>query len=201
MDYTTWPTVVVVDVEGNGANPPDLVEVATIPVVGGHAQASQAVSHLICPPGPITRFATDIHGLTDAAVASCPPWIEIAEQVRTRLDGVWIAAHNAIVDYRVLSAHLPGWAPAGVIDTLRLARAVYPDAARHTLDAMITHAAIDLSAVAGQRHRAGYDAHAAALLLLALAEHYDTFDALTSVAVPTALRTRQAPHTEEPTLW
>ncbi|WP_375546842.1 hypothetical protein [Streptomyces gossypii] len=36
-------------------------------------------------------------------------------------------ARHAGVDYRVLTRHLPGWEPAGVLDTLRLARATYTD--------------------------------------------------------------------------
>ncbi|MGW5689333.1 hypothetical protein [Nonomuraea sp. NPDC003754] len=33
MDFGIWPPLFIVDVEGSGATPPDLVEVATIPIV------------------------------------------------------------------------------------------------------------------------------------------------------------------------
>ncbi|MFD7019052.1 hypothetical protein [Streptomyces sp. NPDC059161] len=55
-------------------------------------------------------------------LADSPAWTEIADQVHTCLGTAWICVHNAHVDYRVLKAHLPWWEPAGVIDTLRLAK-------------------------------------------------------------------------------
>ena len=201
MDYSTWPRLIVLDVEGNGATPPDLVEFATVPLDTGIVQAGQAYSTLIRPPRPITWHATKVHGLTDEDVANAPTWSELASTVRERLQGAWIAAHNASVDHRVLAAHLPDWQPAGVIDTLRLSRAVYPEAPRHTLDAMITRAGIEVAGLTGQRHRASYDAHAAALLLLTLAEHYTDFDALAEVAIPAGLRKLTDKNSEEQTLW
>ncbi|MFG2845365.1 exonuclease domain-containing protein [Kitasatospora sp. NPDC048296] len=187
MDYNTWPRVFVVDVEGNGAQPPDLVEVAAIPVDNGRPDSSAARSTLVRPPRPITQLAVEVHGITNQAVASAPPWAQIGGQVRADLEGAWIAAHNAHVDHGVLLRHLPGWQPAGVLDTLRLARATYPHARGHGLDALIKHTGIDLSAVPGQRHRAAYDAHAAALLLLHLAGHYVSWTALVAAAVPPGL--------------
>ncbi|MGH8940668.1 MAG: hypothetical protein ACRDV2_15175, partial [Actinomycetes bacterium] len=59
------------------------------------------------------------------------------DDVLATLHGAWICAHNASVEYQVLRRHLPGWQPAGVIDTLRLAPATYPDSPKHNLDALI----------------------------------------------------------------
>jgi exodeoxyribonuclease X len=205
MDYTSWPKVIVADVEGNGDQPPDLVEVATVPIVNGRIEPEQAYSTLIRPKRPITWFATKVHGLTNQEVEACPAWEEVAEQVRGELGTAWLAGHNVGVDHRVLTDHLPGWQPAGVIDTLRLARAAYPDAPKHTLDASITLAGIDVTGIAGQRHRAGFDARATALLLLALAERYPTFTALTAAAAPktggNTSRIAAGPKTEDATLW
>ncbi|WP_225846867.1 3'-5' exonuclease [Streptomyces sp. HPF1205] len=200
MNFSTWPPLLVVDVEGNGANPPDLVEVAVLPVVGGAPDVSTAGAWLIRPPRPVTPFAVQVHGLTNQVLASCPSWQEIAGQVRGKLGGAWIAAHNAHVDYRVLSAHLPGWQPAGVLDTLRLARVAWPGLASYRLDALIGHFKPDLSHVPDQRHRARYDAYATALLLVALAEHFPTWEQLAAAGVPAGLP--GAPQSEEdPTLW
>lgn len=201
MDFGTWPRLYVVDVEGNGATPPDLVEVAAIPIVQGRPVPDSARSALIRPAQPITPFATRVHGITNRQVENCPTWADIAPQVRADLTGVWIAAHNASVDYGVLSRHLPGWQPDGVIDTLRLARATYPTAPRHGLDALLEHTRIDLTTVPGQRHRAGYDAHATALLLLAMAAQYDSWTALTTAAVPPGMPGAPAPDHKEETLW
>lgn len=206
MDFLAWPALLVVDVEGNGATPPDLVEVASVPIVDGRVGDDQLQSWLIRPPRPITRFATGVHGITNATVADVSTWADIAAEVQAELDGAWIAAHNAAsVEYRVLKAHLPEWDPAGVIDTLRLSRAVHVDAAKHSLDAAIEHSGIDTADVPGDRHRAGFDAAITARLLLDLADHFDTFDQLIAAGVPAGLpgdpkiSTQQDP--EMPPLW
>ncbi|MGA5818110.1 exonuclease domain-containing protein [Kitasatospora sp. NPDC094028] len=203
MDYGTWPRLFVVDVEGNGGTPPDLVEVAAIPVVNGSPVPSSTRSTLLRPPNPITPFARRVHGITNQDVANAPSWEEIGPRIHADLEGAWICAHNAHVDYGVLLRHMPDWKPAGVLDTLRLARATYPKAGGYGLDALITMTGIDLAAVPGHRHRAAYDAHATALLLLNLAGYYSTWDALTAAAVPPGMpgAPLPTPEPEEPTLW
>ncbi|WP_030244988.1 3'-5' exonuclease [Streptomyces sp. NRRL S-350] len=204
MDYGTWPRVFVVDVEGNGGTPPDLVEVAAIPVIGGSPVPSSTRSVLLRPPSPITPFARRVHGIRNQDVAQAPTWDQVGPQIQASLEGVWIAAHAAHVDYGVLLRHMPDWKPAGVLDTLRLARATYPKAGRYSLDALIELTAIDLASVPGQRHRAAYDARATALLLIALAEHYDTWDALLTAAVPPGMPGAplpEPPKSEEQKLW
>lgn len=182
-----WPRVVVTDVEGNGANPPDLVEVAVTPIQDRQVDTGAARSWLIRPPVSIARRVTYIHGITNSDVRSCPMWTDVAPDVARHLDGAWIVAHSAKVDYGVLRRHLPDWQPLGVLDTLRLARATWPDAPRYNLDALLQYADIDLSGIPGKRHRAGYDAHATGLLLLEMARHYPNWDALVEAAVPPGL--------------
>ncbi|MEU5383232.1 3'-5' exonuclease [Kitasatospora cineracea] len=200
MDFRTWPRkLLVVDTEGSGASPPDLVEVAAVPITAGTVRADAIRQTLVRPPHPVTPRAAALNGLTNQVLAHAPVWESIADQVRTDLDGAWIAAHNATVDYRLLARMLPGWEPAGVICTLRLARALHPDLPRHTLDALLTALPVPLTDVAGLRHRAAYDAHATALLLLAIAEPLNTWEDLEALAVPPALR--HAPVDEQQGLW
>ncbi|MFI7643286.1 PolC-type DNA polymerase III [Nonomuraea sp. NPDC049400] len=201
MDFGTWPRLFVVDVEGNGANPPDLVEFAAIPIEAGRPVPQSGCSTLIRPPRPISAFATGVHHITNHAVDGAPRWESIAQAVQEDLQGAWIAAHNARVDYNVLRRHLPDWQPAGVIDTLRLARTTYPAAPGHSLDALLAYTAIPLTGISGQRHRAAFDAHATALLLLNLAGHYPTWEALATVAIPPGMPGHAAPDHEEQTLW
>lgn len=200
MNFASWPTLLVVDVEGNGTNPPDLVEVAALPVRAGQPDTSTASAWLIKPPRPVTPFAARVHGLTNQVLDGKPDWEEIAGEVHACLGTAWIAAHNAHVDYRVLSAHLPQWKPAGVLDTLRLAKATYPGLPKYSLDALIEHVQPDLRAAPAQRHRATFDAYATAQLLIAMAAHYDTWDQLVAAAVPPGLPGAPEPE-EEPTLW
>ncbi|WP_405008321.1 3'-5' exonuclease [Kitasatospora purpeofusca] len=204
MDFCTWPRLFVVDVEGNGATPPDLVEVAAIPVESGRPVPKSARSTLVRPPHPITPFARRVHGIRNQDVAQAPTWSQVGPSVHADLEGMWICAHAAHVDYGVLLRHMPDWKPAGVIDTLRLARATYPKSGGYSLDALVERAGIDLAAVPGHRHRAGFDAHATALLLIDLAAHYDTWDALIAAAVPPGMPGAPLPVTpdsEEQTLW
>ncbi|MGH3925767.1 MAG: hypothetical protein ACRDTT_23395, partial [Pseudonocardiaceae bacterium] len=53
-DTENWPRLLVVDVEGNGATPPDLVEVAALPVRAGTPDTRNAGAWLIRPPTPVT---------------------------------------------------------------------------------------------------------------------------------------------------
>lgn len=199
MNPDTWPgKVVVVDVEGNGATPPDLIEVAAVPVTP--AGPRTAMEWLIRPPVPIQRRVTRIHGITNAMVADAPVWGQVADQIRDLLDGAWLVAHSAGVEYGCLIRHLPGWRPDGVIDTLRAAKAVYPDAPGYGLDAVIGYAGVDISRISGRRHRAGFDAAATAQLLLHLAARYPTWEELAAAATPPALARTPAPP-KELQLW
>ncbi|MFI1868911.1 3'-5' exonuclease [Streptomyces jumonjinensis] len=202
MNFSTWPPLFVVDVEGNGTSPPDLVEVAAIPFEKGEPQPDAARTWLIRPTAPIPPRISRIHGITDEMTAEAPTWPEVAAEVQGLLDGAWICAHSANVEYSVLGRHMPDWKPEGVIDTLRLARATFRGHKGFGLDALISHAAIRLDDVAGTRHRAGYDAHATALLLRHLAAHYDTWEALAAHAVPPGMPgLTRTPEPEEQTLW
>jgi exodeoxyribonuclease X len=202
VNRIVWPErLLVVDVEGNGQEPPDLLELAVVPVVDGRVQAQSVQQSLFRPPRPITHFATGVHHITNQAVESAVAFADVADAVRADLEGAWIAAHNAHVDYGVLTRHLPGWQPAGVLDTLRLARHALPQAGKYNLDALLVSQRIDTSTIPGQRHRAAFDATATALLLLHLAQSYDSWDDLIRAAVPPKLPGGPAPDFEEEKLF
>ena len=101
----------------------------------------------------------------------------------------------------MLKAHLPTWEPAGVLDTLRLARATLPHLPGYSLDALIGTLKPDLGeAPAAPRHRATFDAFTTAQLLIAMANRYVTWDELVAVAVPPGLPGAPEPE-KDPTLW
>jgi len=166
--------LVVVDVEGNGQNPPEIIEMAALPVDETVTHADMR-SWLIRPEKPIAPIVTmKVHGIGNKDVANSPRWTDLAAQITQVIDGRVLVAHGAHVEYRVLSAHLPDWAPPMVLDTLRLAKYVWPGLPSYSLEKLADHANLDLTAVADQQpHRAGYDTWSAWQLLCALVNHSD----------------------------
>jgi DNA polymerase III epsilon subunit-like protein len=167
---TDWTSLdyAVVDVEGNGQQPPDLVEVAVVPIVGGQIQ--EPASWLVRPERSITYFATRIHGITTADVAGAPSFESIADEVRASLGVPALVAHNAHVDVGVLKRQLPGWDVPEVFDTLKLARRLLPDQPGYKLGLLVR--ALNLAeGLAGDLapHRATYDALVTARLFVRLA--------------------------------
>jgi exodeoxyribonuclease X len=94
--------LVVVDVEGNGHNPPEIVEIAVLPV-GDTVTYTDVRSWTIRPQMPIAAVVTrTVHGISNLDVADCPSWSEVAATVGQVLEGRVLVAHNARVEYRVL---------------------------------------------------------------------------------------------------
>lgn len=165
----TAHTYVVVDVEGNGQHPPDLVEVAVVPITAGTLGAVKP--WLIRPPRPVTWQARRVHGLTDTDLATAPTIDDLRDDLTAHLRAGIVVGHNVGVDLAVLTRALPGWQPEMVVDTLRLARKWLPDLASHCLAALIDHFGLAALLPTGGPHRAAYDALAAAHLLVRLADH------------------------------
>jgi exodeoxyribonuclease X len=167
---TDWTSLnfVVVDVEGNGQQPPDLVELALVPVVGG--VIGEPLSWLVKPDAPIKHFATRVHGLTNKDVADCPSFEAVKVDVLMALLHTAIVAHNAHVDLGVLQRKLTGWEPPEVFDTLKLARRLLPGMSGYRLGNLVEEFKLakglpeDLNP-----HRATYDALVAARLFVLLA--------------------------------
>jgi exodeoxyribonuclease X len=167
---TDWKTLgyVVVDVEGNGQQPPDLVELAAVPIVDGII--GEPKSWLVRPDQPITHFARKIHGISNEQVADAPVFGYVEADVLKALDASAVIAHNAHVDVGVLERKLGDWECPEVFDTLKLARRLLPDQQSFRLSSLVT--AFDLAAGLGpdlQPHRATYDVLVAARLFVQLA--------------------------------
>lgn len=157
----------VVDVEGNGQQPPGLVELAVVPIVDG--VIGEAISWLLHPADPIKHFATRIHGITNKDVADAPSVGSVHDEVMGALAGWAVVAHNAHVDVSVLTRELGDWQPPEVFDTLKLARRLLPGRASYKLGALVTEFGLDTDLPAGLvPHRATYDALVAARLFIHL---------------------------------
>lgn len=175
-DWTNH-TYVVVDVEGNGQQSPDLVELAAVPIVGGII--GEPVSWLIKPETPIKFYATKIHGLTNADVADCPMFEDIEGQVLDALNASVLVAHNAHVDVGVLQRKLGDWECPEVFDTLKLARRLIPGLSSYKLGALVEMFNLAEGLPEGlSPHRATYDALVAARLFVLLATKAATLEEL-----------------------
>jgi exodeoxyribonuclease X len=163
----------IVDVEGNGAHPPDLVELAVVPLTDGIISAG--LSWFVRPATPITWQARKVHGITHDEVANLSDFDAIRGTVRSHVAGESvIVGHNVRVDLDVLRRKLPGWQPRAVLDTLRLARTLLPDVPSRKLGALVDYFDLAGGLPDGlQPHRAAYDALVTARLLLAFATRAD----------------------------
>jgi exodeoxyribonuclease X len=188
-----WPEVgwVVVDVEGNGQQPPDLVEAACLPIDSG--QPGQVSSWLVRPPRPITAAVARIHRISNREVAAAPAVGEVAEQIRAALDGRVVVGHHVGVDVGVLRRELGGWQPTTALDTLWLAKAIWPALRSYRLDALAERAKLPAPPeVAGRRHRAGHDATLTAGLFVALARAADPAGTVSAARLLRQARPRPA---------
>jgi exodeoxyribonuclease X len=171
---TDWATkrYVVVDVEGNGQQPPDLVEVAAVPIIDGVIGTPE--TWLVKPPRPVTQMTVRIHGLTNPELAAAPPFADIEDELRRVLDADVLVAHNAHVDVAVLERHLTDWSCPETLDTLKLARQLMPGQPSYKLGALVDALSLDDGLPPGLvPHRATYDALVAARLFVRLAALMD----------------------------
>jgi len=166
-------TFVVIDFEtttppGARPEPIDVAAVWLHAPDGMLARTGRRFQALIRPPTHAPVSASDIHqtGITPAMVAGQPA----APQVLARLDGeldngpALLIAHNApteagiLYDYRDVCPRLTmTW----FLDTVKLARAIYPELASHSLDTLLFHLQIPVPA---GRHRAMPDVEVTATL-------------------------------------
>jgi len=169
MDLVNGPFWVV-DVEGNGGNPPEIVELAMVEVSGLVVTGRQR-HWLIKPEQSITPAVTRIHGLTDADVAQSPSMDDIADDVLPWIEEAPIIGHNVRVEVDLLRRALPAWAPRIAIDTLKLARALKPELEAYGLEKLGVLLGLDREAAerTGRRHHSAlYDATLTALIFVQL---------------------------------
>ncbi|MFD9701220.1 exonuclease domain-containing protein [Lentzea sp. NPDC059081] len=167
MTHWTSLNYVVVDVEGNGRQPPDLVELAAVPIVGG--VIGEARTWLVKPDEPITGFARRIHGISNEDVLGAPLFAYVEADVLKALDASALIGHNVHVDLGVIQRKLGDWECPEVFDTLKLARRLLPGLPSYKLGALVEK--YDLASGLGgedRPHRAKYDAIVTARLFVHL---------------------------------
>jgi DNA polymerase III epsilon subunit-like protein len=115
-------------------------------------------------------MARRIHGISNEMVAAAPTFSDLEAEVRARLEGSVLVAHNAGVDLAVLRRQLPGFAPGAVLDTLKLSRRLLPDQVSYRLGSLVSALQLDHGLPPGLRaHRVDYDVLVTARLFVHLA--------------------------------
>ncbi|MCM4081872.1 3'-5' exonuclease [Paractinoplanes hotanensis] len=113
-------------------------------------------------------------GLAGTALSGQPTLDGIRPALHARLTGAWLVGHNISVDWRLLHRHLPDLSIAGLLDTMRLAKAANLPS-RLGLTNLLAHlnltAAVTAAAPGSRPRRALWDTTATAMLLPALIRH------------------------------
>ncbi|MEU1812741.1 MFS transporter [Micromonospora aurantiaca] len=202
----TDAALVSIDLEGTGGHDRDqeaILELALVPLHDGTPQPSAALATLVNPARPLDHRARLPPGVSRAALRAAPILADLEPYVVDLVTGRYLIGHHVAVDWRLLRRQLPRLRPAGLLDTLRLSRAVAPGAG-HSLTTVIDRLGlttrVNASSGGSRPHRALWDATAAALLLPELAARlWDTPPSLAQLirraGIPMTPDTR---HTDAP---
>lgn len=154
----------LIDVETTGFSPraDRIVEIACATIDGD--RVTERWSTLVRPGIPIPPRATEIHGITNRMVGRAPGLGWALAQARRLCRGRIVATHNARFDLSFVGARLC----AEALCTLRLSRALFPDAPNHRNQTLRYY--LDIDAIAHEpltAHRALGDALVSAYVLIA----------------------------------
>ncbi len=159
-------TYVVFDVETTGLSAvyDTIIELAAVKIKDGEiVDRFEAFAN---PHHPLSATTIDLTGITDEMVKDAPEVEEVLRDFHKWVDDAVLVAHNASFDMGFLNV---GYKKSGlekatnpVIDTLELARFLYPEMKNHRLNTLAKKFNVELT----QHHRAIYDAEATGYLLL-----------------------------------
>jgi len=165
-------TYVVFDTETTGLEPSkgdEMVQIAGVRIVNGRMLRGEIFNSLIHPGRTIPRVSSEVHGITDAMVATAPPVNEILPRFHRFVGDAVLVAHNAAFDMKFLTLRQKD---AGVtftnpvLDTVLLAAAIFGANESLTLDTLADRFAIKIAAE--ERHTALGDSLATGYTLLRL---------------------------------
>jgi DNA polymerase III epsilon subunit-like protein len=160
----------VIDVEGSGSTPPEIVELAMLEIADLKLTGNKR-HWLVRPKQPIEVSATRIHGLTDDDVIGAPSIEDIADDVLQWLEDTPIIGHNVRVELEIISRSIPDWSPRAAIDTLKLARLLRPGLPSYGLEklgASLGHSDEAARLSESRHHSALYDATLTGLIFIDL---------------------------------
>ncbi len=166
-DRSTAEPIIVLDFESTGLNTNTcrIIEIGAVRLVDGEVQDS--LSLLVNPECPLPSKITDITGITEAMLADKENAASALPKLMAFIGDAPIAAHNSSFDAALLQSELKRLGQsfdAPVLDTLTLARKLYPDMKTHKLGQLCKKLGVSLK----NAHRAVHDATATAQCLAAM---------------------------------
>ncbi|MED1672042.1 PolC-type DNA polymerase III [Pallidibacillus thermolactis] len=169
---TNWnledATYVVFDVETTGLSAVynTIIELAAVKIKNG--EVIDKFESFANPHHPLSAFTIELTGITDDMVKDAPDPEEVLQRFYDWSRDSIIVAHNASFDTGFLNV---GYQKIGkgkytdpTIDTLELARFIFPDMKNHRLNTLAKKLNVELT----QHHRAIYDAEATGFILIKL---------------------------------
>jgi DNA polymerase-3 subunit epsilon len=158
------------DLETTGTKPREdmIIEVGAVLFEGTHA--IKTFGSLVDPGCPIPRDASAVNGITDEMVRGKPNIEDVLVEFSEFCGDLPLVAHNAPFDFKFLLEDVKlhqSVAPAGtVLDTLPLARKVFPGLPNYKLWTLVRH----FDFPAGTFHRAEEDSVYCGLLFAKIVE-------------------------------
>lgn len=161
-------TYVVFDVETTGLSAVynTIIELAAVKVKNG--EIIDRFESFANPHHSLSQTIIELTGITDDMVSDAPEVEDVLKKFHAWIGNDILVAHNASFDMGFLNVGFKkaglGKAKNPVIDTLELARVLYPELKNHRLNTLCKKLDIQLT----QHHRAIYDAEATGYLLARL---------------------------------
>ncbi|WP_280247439.1 MULTISPECIES: 3'-5' exonuclease [Nocardia] len=207
IDSLQTVTMVVIDFEYTtpAGAPPEPFEVAVqvLRVDDNMLRLDAGFEALMRPPthAPVTVFDTGQTGITADMVDTQPPATEVLGRLDRRFTAgpYQLIAHHAPAEAGILSSyrqHCPNLSRLPILDTVRLARDLYPDLSKHSLDQLARYLSIPTPP---DRHRALADARLTAEIFIRMVSEstWMNLDHMRAIAG----YTRPAPLPEQTTLF
>lgn len=143
---------VIVDLETTGLDPSrdEVIELGAVFVHDG--EIVDRVQRLFAPSQPLPLAIRRITGITDEELRGAPPFSAFLPELKEKLAGWTVVAHNASFEQSFLSQVLEELR-APVLDSCELLHYLYPELESHSLEAVIRWAAAGTKAA----HRALQD--------------------------------------------
>ena len=171
-DEKTTGRFVVFDLEttGRSSGYDKITEIGAVKIENG--EITDRFSTFVNPQRPIPKNIVELTSITDEMVADAPKIEEILPEFLDFCKGCVLVAHNADFDTGFIKKAV---SDCGLeygfkyLDTLTLARAMYPELSNHRLSTLIKHLNIPLL----HHHRAVDDAKATADMFLKMLEELE----------------------------